>query len=170
MTKIINLKADLNTITENKIWGYDVTKEIPGPLGLDFIWNKQNGNIPEKIVTDREILITHETSDLIYGVGNGKPSEDLLILLNKNGSVTLSRSSRTQTTKYIPRYNYGYIHEQFTCPECGKTYSTDDIISDYDDEGYKYYVCPECDEILDIKLVFEEISDDKKFDFEITKV
>lgn len=170
MTKIINLKADLNTITENEIWGYNVIYDIPGAKKLDFIWYKKNGVFPKDFINNKQVYITHESLDEIHGVGNGAPSEELIKLLHENGNVSISQDYRTVTHRYLPKYNYGYIHEEFTCTECGKTYSTDDIISDYDDDGYKYYVCPECDEILDIEIVFEEISDDKKFDFEITKV
>ncbi len=136
MTKVINLKADLNTITENKIWGMDVVVNIISNLKLDFIWYKKNGLFPKNLIDSKQVYITHESINEIHGVGNGKPSEDLLKLLKENGNVNISQDYRTVTHRFIPKYNYGYIHEQFTCTECGKTYSTDDIISDYDDDGY----------------------------------
>ena len=170
MTKLINLKADLSTITENEIYGHNVSVQYPGPLRLEFTWHKINGVFPEKLITEKQVYITYEDPDQIAGVGNGKPSEELIKLLKENGNLRIEQDYRTLTHEYLPRYNYDHIHEEIICPSCERSYSTEDIVSDYNDDGSKYYTCIGCDEILDIILNFEEIADDKEFDFIIEKI
>lgn len=123
----------------------------------------------DKFIKNREIFITQESPDALIGVGNGKPSEELFKILQENAAeFSISQSSRLITHVNIPRYSYEHIQEEFTCPTCTRTYYTDDIETDYDES--KIYICPVCKHILDIEIEYEQILNDREFDFEIPKV
>ena len=169
-TKTINLKVDLSSITENTVYGHNVTIDYPMPIKLNFIWYKINGAFPEKLINEKQVYITYEDPDEIAGGGNGNLSEESLKLLKQNGSLKIEQETRSITYRYLPRYNYDHIHEQIICPQCEISNSTEDLDYDYSHDGCEFYMCNDCGSILDIVLIKEEISDDKEFDFIIEKI
>lgn len=133
----------------------------PSRQGIDF---EIKGQWPDILKDGENCYIKSETwgEEKTY---HGSLFNDDLVheLLTKKGlSIKISNNIQREYYNIRPEESHLFTYNPFEikCEACGKSSHPQDIETDYDDEGYRYIVCPKCKEINSFeKVTYEKIED-----------